>query len=65
MVHTAQTLAYITNKLKLLQNNDNIHPRQSNNIDPFKHVMTERYIMELYLLLANDSNFENKGTLER
>jgi hypothetical protein len=25
--HTTQTLAYITNKLKLLQNNDNIHRR--------------------------------------
>jgi len=27
--HTAQTLAYIINKLKLLQNNDNIYLREN------------------------------------
>jgi hypothetical protein len=37
--------------------------RQSNNIDPFKQVMTKRYIKCSFIYyFANDSNFENKET---
>jgi ribosomal protein S3AE len=36
---------------------------QTNNIDPFKHVMIERYIKCNFIYyFANDSNSENKGT---
>jgi hypothetical protein len=30
---TDRLIAYMTNKVKLLENNDNIYPRQSNNIE--------------------------------
>ena len=43
-------------------NTEHIH-RQLNNIDPFKHVMTERYIKCSFIYyFANDSNSENNGT---